>query len=110
MDSGQLQSVDKYSSNVPFTGQIAEIKPLEQQIQQIIDAFVPVVQCIIDAVVPLIEPCIGAITRLYDEVLKSCPDKRVVWLAFHHPKAKVRKKNRHRLVKYIEKAVNACGH
>lgn len=109
MDSGQLQSVGKYSSGVPFTGKIAEIKPPEQQIQQILDAFAPVAQGIIDAIVPLIEPCIDEITRLWDEVLKSYPDKRVVWLAFHHKKAKVRKKNRHRIAKYIEKAVKVCG-
>lgn len=110
MDCGQLQSVGKYSSGVPFTSQIAEIKPPEQQIQQIIDAFVPVIQGIIDAIVPLIEPCIYEITRLWNAILQSYPDKHVVHLAFHHPKAKVRKKNRHRIVKNIEKAVNACGH
>lgn len=109
MYSGQLQSVDKYSSGVPFTGKIAEIKPPEQQIQQIIDAFVPVIQGIIDAIAPLIEHCIDELTRLGDKVLESYPDKRVVWLAFHHPKAKVRKKNRRRIAKYIEKAVNRDG-
>ena len=105
MDSGQLQSVDKYSSGVPFTGKVAEIKPLEQQIQEMTDALVPIVQSIIDAIVPMIEPCIDAITQIWDEVLKSYPDKRVVWLAFYHPKARVRKKNRSRIAKYIAKAV-----
>ena len=106
MDCGQ---VDKYSSGVPFTGQIAEIKPAEQQIQQMIDAFVPVVQCLIDAIVPLIEPCIDSITQTWEAILKSYPDKRIVWLAFYHPKAKVRKKNRERIAKYIAKAVKDCG-
>lgn len=110
MDSGQLQSVDKYSSGVPFAGKIAEIKPPEQQIQQIIDAFVPVVQGIIDAIVPLIEPCIDEITRIWDDIPKTYPDKRVVWLALHHPKARVRKKNCNRIAKYIAKAVNHHDH
>ena len=106
-----MDSVNKYGSDgVPFTGKIAEITPAEQQLQQIIDAFVPVVQGIIDAIVPLIEPCIDEITRLWDETLKSYPDNRVVWLAFHHPKARVRKKNRNRIAKYIAKAVNHHDH
>ena len=101
-----MDSVNKYGSDgVPFTGKIAEIAPMAQQLQQIIDAFVPVAQCIIDALVPLIEPCIDATTRLWDEILKSYPDKRVVWLAFHHPKEKVRKKNRNRIARYITKGV-----
>lgn len=102
MDCGQ---VDKYSSGVPFTGEIAEIKPSEQQIQQMIDAFVPFAQGIIDAIYPLIKPAVDAFSQLWDEVLHSYPNRRVVWLAFFHPKARVRKKNRNRIVKYIAKAV-----
>lgn len=103
-----MDSVNKYGSDgVLFTGNVAEITPAEQQLQQMIDAFVPVVQSIIDAVAQLIEPVIDEVNRLWGEVLKSYPDKRVVWLAFHHKKAKVRKKNRNRISKYIMKAVNA---
>ena len=105
MDSGQLQSVGKYSSGVPFIGKVAKITPPEQQLQQIIDAFVPVVQSIIDAIVPIIEHGVEVITQFWDEILKSYPDKRIVWLAFHHPKARVRKKNRNRIAKYMVKAV-----
>ena len=105
-----MDSVNKYGSDgIPFTGNIAEIASEEQQLQQMIEACVPIVRSIIDAVVPLIEPAIDALNRLWDEVLKSYPDKRVVWLAFHHPKAKVRKKNRNRIAKYIKKVVGADG-
>lgn len=101
-----MDSVNKYGSDgVPFTGKIAEIKPSEQQLQQIIDALVPVVQSIIDAIVPVIEHYSNEITRMWDAILKAYPDNRVVWLAFHHKKAKVRKKNRKRIVRYINKAV-----
>ena len=104
-----MDSVNKYGSDgVPFTGKIAEITPEEQQLQKMIDAFVPVIQAIIDAIVPFIEHCSDEINRIWDEILKY-PDKRVVWLAFHHPKARVRKKNRNRIAKYIAKAVNADG-
>lgn len=101
-----MDSVNKYGSDgVPFTGEIAEIKPTEQQIQQMIDDLVPVVQSIIDAIAPALERCVAEINRILDAVLKSYPDKRVVWLAFHHKKAKVRKKNRKRIVRYIYKVV-----
>lgn len=100
-----MDYVNKYGSDgVPFTGKIAEITPAEQQLQQMIDAFVPIAQSIIDAIVPLIKPCIDEITGLWDQILKSYPDKRVVWLAFHHPKERVRKKNRNRIAKYFAKA------
>ena len=103
-----MDSVNKYGSDgVPFSGKIAEIEPVEQQIQKIIDAFVPVVQSITDAIAQTIEHCIGAITNLLDAVLRSHPDKRIVWLAFHHKKERVRKKNRNRLIRYIHKAVKA---
>lgn len=106
-----MDSVNKYGSDgVPFTGKIAEITPAEQQLQRMIEAFVPIVQSIIDAIVPLIEPAINELNRLWNEALKSYPDKRVVWLAFYHPKARVRKKNRNRIAKYIAKAVNHHDH
>ena len=105
-----MDSVNKYGSDgVPFTGNVAEIIPAEQQLQRMIEACVPLVRSIIDAVVPLIEPFIDEMNRLWDAIMKSYPDKRVVWLAFHHPKARVRKKNRNRIAKYIKKAVNADG-
>ena len=101
-----MDSVNKYGSDgVPFTGKIAEITPAEQQLQQMVDAYVPLVRSIMDAIVQMIQPCIDAINLLLDAILKSYPDKRVVWLAFHHPKAKVRKKSRNRIAKYIAKAV-----
>ena len=105
-----MDSVNKYGSDgVPFTGEITEIKPTEQQIQQMIDDLVPVVQSIIDAIAQALERCVAEINRIWDAVLKSYPDKRVVWLAFHHKKAKVRKKNRKRIVRYINKAVKNDG-
>ena len=102
-----LLSMNKYGSDgVPFTGNVAEITPAEQQLQQIIDALVPVVQQIIDALVPTLENCVEAVSKLWDDVLKAYPDNRVVWLAYHSKKRRVRKKNRNRIVRYFKKAVN----
>lgn len=102
-----MDSVNKYGSDgIPFTGKIAEIAPMEQQLQRITDALASVIQSITDELVPLIEECIETISELWDAVLKEYPDKRIVWLAFHHKKERVRKKNRNRIIKYCEKAVN----
>lgn len=110
MDSGQLQAVDKYGSGVPFTGEIAEIAPPEQQLQQIIDALVPFIQGIIEAIVPLIEPCVDAINQTWNEMLESYPNKRIVHLAFYHKKARVRKKNLYKIIDFWDKAVKQCDH
>ena len=101
-----MDSVNKYGSDgVPFTGEIAEIKPIEEQLQQVIDALAPVIQSIIDALVPLVEAYIDKAAELWDEVLKAYPDKRVVHLAFYSKSERVRKKNRKRIAQYITKAV-----
>lgn len=124
-----MDSVNKYGSDgVPFTGEIAEIMPEEQQFQKIndawnqfctdaakilkpcIDSLVLAFQSVIDGIVPLIGHCINVTTHLWEEMLKTYPDKRVVWLAFHHKKAKVRKKNMARIKKYMEKAVKIDDH
>ena len=104
-------SMDKYgSAGVPFTGDIAEIKSAQEQIQRMIDALVPVVQRMIDALVPFIPPILDEITNLWEAMLRSYPNKRVVWLAFHHKKERVRKKNRKRIIEYYVKAANHHDH
>ena len=115
-------SMDKYgSAGVPFTGDIAEIKSAQEQIQRMIDALVPVVQRMIDALVPVVQrmidalvpfipPILDEITNLWEAMLRSYPNKRVVWLAFHHKKERVRKKNRKRIIEYYVKAANHHDH
>lgn len=99
-----MDSVNKYGSDgVLFTGEIAEIKPSEEQIKQIVDAFVPTIQAVIDAIVPTINSCLDIFTQLWGEILKSYPDKRILHLAFHHPKERVRKKNRNRIIRELSK-------
>lgn len=103
-----MNSVDKYGSDcVPFTGRVFEPAPAEQQLREIFDALVPEFEKILDALVPAIESCVKAINEIWDEILKQYPDKRVVWLAFYHPKERVRKKNRNRIVRHILRTVNA---
>jgi hypothetical protein len=105
-----MDSVNKYGSDgVPFTGEIAEPGTPEQQIQKIRDALVPVVQAITDALVPIVQAAAEVLNRLWEAVLKSYPDKRIVHLAFHGKTARIRKKNRGRIVKYIIKELKRSG-
>ncbi len=98
-----MDSMDKYGGG-PFEGVIAKIKP---SLQQMVDALVPVIQGIIDALAPTIKQCSDTIIQLWEAIAKTCPDKRVVWLAFHHKKARVRKKNMARIAKYITRELKS---
>lgn len=37
--------------------------------------------------------------NLTEDLINQCPNKRLVYLALHHPKERVRKKNIHRIFK-----------
>ena len=52
---------------------------------------------------PVIYDCIVALIDLANKLYKQYPQKRIVWLALCHKKAKVRKKNRSRIIKYCKK-------
>lgn len=107
---------DKYGScGIPWwEGKIIEPKPADLQLdeikktivpafQNIVDALIPAIQHIIDGIVPLIGPLAEQIVQEWKETLKLYPNKRVVHLALHHPKARVRKKNMNRIIKYMSK-------
>lgn len=51
---------------------------------------------------PVIYDCIVALIDLANKLYKQYPQKRIVWLALCHQKAKVRKKNRSRIAKYYK--------
>lgn len=81
----------------------------EQQVQQLCDSLVPVVQAITDALVPVVQRAAEELNRLWEAVLKSYPDKRIVHLAFRGKTARIRKKNRSRIAKYILKEGKRYG-
>ena len=82
---------------------------IEQQVQQICDALVPVVQAITDAFVPVVQRAAEELNRLWEAVLKSYPNKRIVHLAFHGKTTRIRKKNRNRIFRDYIKAVKRDG-
>lgn len=57
---------------------------------------------IIEVLIPVVEQAITEIKNLWEAILHTYPNKRVVWLAIHHPKERVRKKNRNRICKWLQ--------
>ncbi len=116
-----MDSMNKYGSDgVPFTGEVAEHGTTEQQVRQICDAFarfnqsiidvlVPTLQAVADAILPVLQGAIETFGKLQEAFLKSYPDKRIVHLAFHGKTARIRKKNRSRIAKYIKKELKRSG-
>ena len=66
---------------------------------------VPVVKEAINALVPVVADCVMAVTDFAISLYKQYPNKRIVWLALYHPKAKVRKKNKSRIIKYFKNII-----
>lgn len=65
-------------------------------------AIEPILESILQVLVPIVKQVITEIERLWEAVLHTYPNKRVVWLATHHPKERVRKKNRNRIFKWMK--------
>lgn len=58
----------------------------------------------IGEITPQIEAIYKAIPNTCEAILKQCPNKRVIHLAKHAKKARVRKKNIKRIIKHITTA------
>lgn len=90
---------------------------IEHQFQQFCDdAIVSSVEAIADAIVSCVEAIVPGfqkvveeLNRLWEAVLKSYQNKRVVHLVFHGKTARIRKKNINRIVKYIKKELKRNG-
>ena len=74
-------------------------------VQIMIDALVPAIQELIYAIAPLFAEAVKNITGISEAAINSYPNKRVLHLAKHHPKERVRKKNMRRVLKWIERGI-----
>ncbi len=77
----------------------------QQKIKEIAMELVPVVTEAINALVPVVADCVRAVTDFAIAMYKRYPNKRILWLALYHPKAKVRKKNKSRIIKYFKNII-----
>jgi hypothetical protein len=118
-----FESCDKFGSGgslyVPDVSETVVPGSIEDEIRKVKEAFIQsfkpvieeltrIVQNITDVIVPYINPVIDAIKHIWDLIIQSYPDKRIVWLATHHKKERIRKKNRNRILKWIER-MNSNG-
>ena len=77
----------------------------QQRIKEIAMELVTVVTEAINALIPVVADCVRAVTDFAILMYKQYPNKRIVWLALYHPKAKVRKKNKRRIIKYFKNTI-----
>lgn len=68
----------------------------EETLQQLVEN-------IVEVVYPLFEATWETIKKVIQVVLYIYPNKSVLHLAMHHPKERVRKKNIHRIMRWIDR-------
>lgn len=76
-----------------------EVTAESEQLKRIAELCAECVQKIIDWV----KKAAAIITQAWEAFLRTYTNKRVVWLAFNHPKMRVRKKNKNIIVKWFKK-------
>ena len=72
-------------------------------IQKAVETLYSLTLKISEVLSPIIEIVRETIKRVFDAVLHCYPGKKVLHLALHHPKERVRKKNIRRIMRWIEK-------
>jgi hypothetical protein len=91
---------------------------LNEAVENLKTALIEAIAPICDAITQLIEGICANIPQIESEInylkMLSYPNKKVVHLALHHPKERVRKKNMTRIRKWLEKegehnAKNPCN-
>lgn len=86
--------------------QTAMSKAVQNLKDAITDCFYRMTPIIVDTVSRLIPVLVSAVESINNTLTTAYPNKRVVWLATHHPKARVRKKNMHRIMRELQKSIN----
>ena len=74
-----------------------------EDIQKAVEALQRLVQALSEVLTPIMEKAWEAIKKVSDAILHCYPNKKVLHLAMHHPKERVRKKNISRIMRWIEK-------
>lgn len=74
----------------------------QKQMKELNEAVAELRESLMEIFAPVCEACIEAAEKMTDAFCRTYHNKRVVHLALHHPKEKVRKKNGHRIFKWIQ--------
>ena len=63
----------------------------------LMDAIRPTLIAVSEALAPILRELTRTAAQVHSVIIKSYPDKRVAYLALHHRKRRVRKKNQRRI-------------
>ena len=74
-----------------------------EDFKKAVEAIQRVAQVIAETLTPILKISLETIKALWDEILHCYPNKKVLHLALHHPKERVRKKNMRRIEKWLKK-------
>ena len=72
-----------------------------EKIDRVVEALQPIVASIVVVLTPAIEEAMTAINNIWRSVMECYPNRRVVHLALHHHKKKIRKKNTNRIILWL---------
>lgn len=73
----------------------------EDKIYRVVDALQPIVSSIVEVLTPAIQEAMTAINNIWRSVMECYPNRRVVYLALHHRKKRIRKKNTKRIILWL---------
>ena len=79
----------------------------EEDIKRAVELYRTVCERMLTVVVPVLAKAVENIKKIWDAVLHTYPNKRVLHLAMHHPKERGRKKNMHRIMRWIEREADS---
>lgn len=90
-----------------FAEDLKKSQNLNEAVKNLKTALIEAIAPICDAITQLIEGICANIPQIVSEInyvtILSYPNKKVLHLALHHPKERVRKKNMTRIRKWLEK-------
>ena len=72
-----------------------------EKIDRVVEALQPIVANIVEVLTPAIQEAMTAINNMWRSVMECYPNRRVVHLALHHRKKKIRKKNTNRIILWL---------
>jgi hypothetical protein len=72
-----------------------------EKIDRVVEALQPIVANIVEVLTPAIQEAVTAISNMWRAVIECYPNRRVVHLALHHHKKKIRKKNTKRIILWL---------
>jgi hypothetical protein len=72
-----------------------------EKIDRFVEALQPIVASIVEVLTPAMQEAKTAINNMWRSVIECYPNRRVVHLALHHRKKKIRKKNTNRIIFWL---------